>query len=162
MAASRGDLATLRLMHSVGANLVAADNAGRTPLHNAAVKDCTSAITYLVHKGAYVDVCDASGCSPLHVAARSGAAGACSRLLDLGAAAQLCSNRELTALGTLPYHSKALSTSVPAFVFEFALCSSFLLLVCGAFQLLWSLQARVPRNTLCSCNSRPYVFSGSS
>lgn len=101
LAASRGDLATMRLLHSVGASLVAADNIGRTPLHNAAMRDRTSAITYLVHKGAWVDVVDAAGCSPLHLAARAGAAGAASRLLDLGAAAHMCNKWQLTALGTL-------------------------------------------------------------
>lgn len=101
LAASRGDLATLRLLHSAGASLIAEDNTGRTPLHNAAMRDRTSAITYLVHKGAWVDVFDAAGCSPLHLAARAGAAGSASRLLDLGSSAQMSSKWQLTALGEL-------------------------------------------------------------
>jgi ankyrin repeat protein len=101
-AASRGDLATLRLLHNSGASLVTADHSGRTPLHNAASRDRTSAITYLVHTGAKVNVCDAAGCSPLHLAARSGSVGATCRLLDLGATAHMSNKCQLTALGANP------------------------------------------------------------
>jgi ankyrin repeat protein len=62
------------------------DEAGRTPLHYAALNDNADAVAALLNARANVNVQDIEGFTPLHLAAQQGALQAARELLDRGAA----------------------------------------------------------------------------
>lgn len=55
-----------------GANIEAADEEGRTPLHIAASKDCVEVVKLLLEKGAKKEVADKYGLTPLLLAPMKG------------------------------------------------------------------------------------------
>ncbi len=71
---------------------------GAQPLHWAALRGQTAAMTLLFEQGAYVMVPDTQGCTPLHWAAASGQAKALSLLLERKAPRAAADNDGLTAL----------------------------------------------------------------
>jgi ankyrin repeat protein len=62
------------------------DDSDRTPLHDAASRNCTNVIAVLVRAGAKLDARDQAGETPLHVAAQEGCSEAATMLIDAGAA----------------------------------------------------------------------------
>jgi len=68
--------------NSAAANL--RDDSDRTPLHDAASRNCTNVIAVLVHAKAKLDATDQAGETPLHVAAQEGANEAVTMLIDAG------------------------------------------------------------------------------
>ena len=61
------------------------DDSSRTPLHDAASRNCTNVIAVLVRAGAKVDAKDQAGETPLHVAAQEGCTEAAAMLAQSGA-----------------------------------------------------------------------------
>jgi len=61
------------------------DDSGRTPLHDAASRDCTNVIAVLCHSGAKLEAKDQAGETPLHVAAQEGFMEAARTLIQAGA-----------------------------------------------------------------------------
>ncbi len=66
LAASRGAITIIKLLHASGADLNATDRAGMTPLHAAVVHDRIAAVEELSAAGCKVDVSDIRGFTPLH------------------------------------------------------------------------------------------------
>lgn len=86
VAASKGDLATVRAFLSHGVNVNATDRFYlRTPLHGAAAAGSMPTIRYLISRGANVNALDRSGDSPLELAASAGHVEAAKVLADQGA-----------------------------------------------------------------------------
>ncbi|HTL56596.1 MAG TPA: ankyrin repeat domain-containing protein [Candidatus Limnocylindrales bacterium] len=61
------------------------DDSGRTPLHDAASRNCTNVIAILIHAGAQLEARDQAGETPLHVAAQEGCTDAVTLLVQAGA-----------------------------------------------------------------------------
>lgn len=61
------------------------DDSRRTPLHDAASRNCTNVIAILIHAGAKLEAKDQAGETPLHVAAQEGCADAVTALIKAGA-----------------------------------------------------------------------------
>ena len=61
------------------------DDSSRTPLHDAASRNCTNVIAVLIRAGAKLDAQDQAGETPLHVAAQEGFVEAVSMLARAGA-----------------------------------------------------------------------------
>ena len=61
------------------------DDSHRTPLHDAASRNCTNVIAVLLRAGAKLEAKDDAGETPLHVAAQEGCADAVRALVDSGA-----------------------------------------------------------------------------
>lgn len=61
------------------------DDSGRTPLHDAASRNCTNVIGVLVRAGANLEAKDQAGETPLHVAAQEGGLEAAKMLVQAGA-----------------------------------------------------------------------------
>ena len=61
------------------------DDSRRTPLHDAASRNCTNVIGVLLRAGAKVDAKDQAGETPLHVAAQEGNSEAVTMLVQAGA-----------------------------------------------------------------------------
>lgn len=74
------------------------DDSLRTPLHDAASRNCTNVIAVLVRAGAKLDARDKAGETPLHVAAQEGCNGAVAMLVHDGAALNLRDNKGYTPL----------------------------------------------------------------
>jgi len=77
----------------------AIDQAGRTPLHHAALNDDRAEVVALRAAGADPDAQDAEGFRPLHLASQEGAVGAPRALLERGAAVdpKTCSETRLSS-----------------------------------------------------------------
>ena len=69
--------------NSAAANLP--DDSKRTPLHDAASRNCTNVIPVLLHAGAKLEAKDQAGETPLHVAAQEGRVEAATMLIQAGA-----------------------------------------------------------------------------
>src|SRR5690242_14857478 len=67
-----GHVALIKILLQHGARLDAADEKGRSPLHNAAQRGHVAAVELLVTHGAQVTAQDAHGHPPLHSAACKG------------------------------------------------------------------------------------------
>ena len=74
------------------------DDSRRTPLHDAASRNCTNVIGVLVHAGAKVDAKDQAGETPLHVAAQEGCTEAAAMLAHAGAQINARDNKGYTPL----------------------------------------------------------------
>lgn len=61
------------------------DDSLRTPLHDAASRNCTNVIAVLLQAGARLEAKDQAGETPLHVAAQEGSAEAVTLLVSAGA-----------------------------------------------------------------------------
>lgn len=61
------------------------DDSHRTPLHDAASRNCTNVISLLLHTGAKLEAKDEAGETPLHVAAQEGFVDAARMLIQAGA-----------------------------------------------------------------------------
>ena len=75
------------------------DDSKRTPLHDAASRNCTNVIAILLHAGAKINAKDQAGETPLHVAAQEGCPDAVSLLVQSGASLTARDNKNLTPLG---------------------------------------------------------------
>jgi uncharacterized protein len=62
------------------------DDSHRSPLHDAASRNCTNVIAVLLRSGATLEARDQSGATPLHVAAQEGFTDAAAMLVHAGAA----------------------------------------------------------------------------
>jgi ankyrin repeat protein len=69
--------------NSAAANL--SDDSHRTPLHDAASRNCTNVIAILIHASAKLEAKDQAGETPLHVAAQEGFIDAARMLIQAGA-----------------------------------------------------------------------------
>jgi len=74
------------------------DDSKRTPLHDAASKNCTNVIAVLLGAGAKIDAKDQAGETPLHVAAQEGSAESVATLVKAGADINAHDNRGYTPL----------------------------------------------------------------
>lgn len=63
----------------------ARDDSKRTPLHDAASRNCTNVISLLLARGAKLEARDQAGETPLHVAAQEGSVEAAEMLIEAGA-----------------------------------------------------------------------------
>jgi ankyrin repeat protein len=61
------------------------DDSRRTPLHDAASRNCTNVMAILIHAGAKLEAKDQAGETPLHVAAQEGCSDAVTFLVKAGA-----------------------------------------------------------------------------
>lgn len=61
------------------------DDSRRTPLHDAASRNCTNVMAILIHAGAKLEAKDQAGETPLHVAAQEGCSDAVTLLVKAGA-----------------------------------------------------------------------------
>jgi ankyrin repeat protein len=61
------------------------DDSRRTPLHDAASRNCTNVISVLLRAGAKLEAEDQAGATPLHVAAQEGFLNAARMLIQAGA-----------------------------------------------------------------------------
>jgi ankyrin repeat protein len=75
------------------------DDSGRTPLHNAASRNCTSVIAILLSAGARLEAKDQAGETALHVAAQEGFIDAARMLIQAGANINARDNYEYTPRG---------------------------------------------------------------
>jgi ankyrin repeat protein len=80
-----------------GANVLAVDNNGQTPLHYAAQNNYVSASNYLLDKGAVL-IANSNGQTPLHCAAQNNHVEVSNCLLDKGADILAVDNRGQTPL----------------------------------------------------------------
>jgi ankyrin repeat protein len=83
--------------NSTAANLP--DDSLRTPLHDAASRNCTNVIAVLLHARAKLDAKDKAGETPLHVAAQEGFADAVTVLIQAGAKTDIRDKQNYTPLG---------------------------------------------------------------
>ena len=74
------------------------DDSHRTPLHDAASRNCTNVIAVLLHAGAKLEAKDQSGATPLHVAAQEGFIDAAQMLIQAGARINAQDNEDHTPL----------------------------------------------------------------
>jgi ankyrin repeat protein len=74
------------------------DDSKRTPLHDAASRNCTNVIQVLLRAGAKVEAKDQAGETPLHVAAQEGCAEAVVALVQAGAKLNPRDNKGYTPL----------------------------------------------------------------
>src|SRR5262245_51535193 len=74
------------------------DDSKRTPLHDAASRNCTNVIAVLLGAGAKVDAKDQAGETPLHVAAQEGSLESVAALVMVGADINARDNRGYTPL----------------------------------------------------------------
>jgi len=82
--------------NSAAANLP--DDSKRTPLHDAASRNCTNVIPVLLHAGAKLEAKDQAGETPLHVAAQEGRVEAVTMLTQAGAEINAKDNQGYTPL----------------------------------------------------------------
>ena len=76
----------------------ARDDSERTPLHDAASRNCTNVISLLLAKGAKLEAKDQAGETPLHVAAQEGSVEAAEMLIGAGARLNPHDKKGLTPL----------------------------------------------------------------
>ena len=74
-ASRRGDVKTVRMLLSNGADVNYKDDDGRSPLYVASLRGHAEVVEMLISKGASVNDKDIDGLSPLYVASREGHAG---------------------------------------------------------------------------------------
>jgi ankyrin repeat protein len=67
-ASEREALAAVRLLVELGADVNAASDINETAMHGAAYRGANSIVTFLVEKGARIDVADSNGLTPLIIA----------------------------------------------------------------------------------------------
>ncbi|XP_068655023.1 uncharacterized protein [Aristolochia californica] len=84
-AASRGDVASVEVLLSLGANVNLANDGGRTALHYAASKGWLEIAELLLSYGAKINHKDKAGTTPLHRAASVGHLQLCEFLIEEGA-----------------------------------------------------------------------------
>jgi cytohesin len=108
-AAQDGNVAELRRLAALGANVNAEAGDGQRPLHTAASNGHVEAIRALAELGADVHAATAGGETPLHSAARNGHVEAMRALVRLGANVQA-----QDAVGRTPLHLAALNGHVEA------------------------------------------------
>lgn len=87
-----------KILIDAGADLNAADNQGRTPLHYAAVSRSSELVMTLIKEGASLDQVEKSGKTPLIEAARIKAKGGIEVLLNAGAKTDIHDRKGKTAL----------------------------------------------------------------
>lgn len=96
LACDEGNVQAILQTNSAAVNLL--DDSRRTPLHNAASRNCTNVIAVLLRAGAKIDARDQAGETPLHVAAQEGCVEAASMLLQAGAQVNARDNKGYTPL----------------------------------------------------------------
>jgi ankyrin repeat protein len=99
----RGDMETVRMLASGGADVNARGNSGAGPLDDAALKGNAAIARILLEHGANVEARNAYGATPLHDAALSGQVEVAKLLLDWGADV----NARESESGSTPLYSAA-------------------------------------------------------
>jgi ankyrin repeat protein len=84
-ASAKGDLETVKKLLNEGSDVNAADNNGRTALHEAAWGGKTDVVKLLIEKGVSVNAADSSGYTAIMRAAEEGHAAVVAQLIQAGA-----------------------------------------------------------------------------
>lgn len=98
IAATGGDLSSVRVLLRSGADVNAEDRFHHTPLHMAAQQGHTETVRALLESGAFIDSRDLVGRTPLHLAVRKRCSETARLLLEFGA-----DNQALDALKCTPF-----------------------------------------------------------
>jgi ankyrin repeat protein len=94
-----GGMIMAELLLDSGADVNAADDAGKTPLH-LAVRHDTSSVELLLDRGADLNATDNTGLTPLHIAGSFGAIQSANALMQRGASCSATSHAGITPLTT--------------------------------------------------------------